>query len=162
MKWLNMNERVRVTTCGKCQLRCRRGRQTRRGVWCACGGQLLLHKRGERERGGEHQLGYLSHCSSAVASCFFFLFHFCPSASGVAGGMKLFILAFFFLHVAFVTAGLFRRTDGKTSQNSLTGGRVQLPQNGGERGEQRGSSPSLSAVCLCAFGCACACARTDG
>lgn len=54
MKWLNMNERVRVTTRGKCQLRCRRGRQTRRGVWCACGGQLLLHNRGERESAEEN------------------------------------------------------------------------------------------------------------
>lgn len=51
--------------------------------------------------------------------------------------MKLFFLAFFFLHVAFVTAELFGRTDGKTSQNSLTGGRVQLPQNAGERGDVR-------------------------
>nr|FAA00756.1 TPA: Agouti signaling peptide 2 [Tetraodon nigroviridis] len=45
--------------------------------------------------------------------------------------MKRFFLAFFFLHVASVAAGLFGGSDVKTSRSSLTGGRAQLPQNAG-------------------------------
>lgn len=65
--------------------------------------------------------------------------------------MKLLVLAFFFLHVAFVTAGLFAGNDTKTSRSSLTGGRVQPPQNAGECGEHRGSEQPVR-VCLCVCG----------
>ncbi|NP_001092124.1 agouti signaling protein 2 precursor [Takifugu rubripes] len=45
--------------------------------------------------------------------------------------MKLLFLGLFFLHVAFVTAGLFRRDDAKKPRGSVTGSRTLLQQNAG-------------------------------